>query len=68
MKKSDYIAPSGTNIDAVKRQNARSGLSYNEVKQQLAETTGGHDTARYSDTDIQAVQQQNNRSEQGKTT
>ena len=30
----------GTNIDEVKRKNAASGMSYNEVKEMLAETGG----------------------------
>ncbi|WLR50787.1 gamma-type small acid-soluble spore protein [Bacillus tianshenii] len=51
----DRIASSGTNIDAVKRQNERSGMSYNEVKELLAKTTGGHGTEIYSDTNIEAV-------------
>ncbi|WP_164908429.1 hypothetical protein [Halobacillus litoralis] len=32
----DTIASSGTNIDEVKRRNAQSGLSYNQVKEHLA--------------------------------
>lgn len=39
----------GTNIDEVKRKNAASGMSYNEVKEILAET-GGYGTAMFSDT------------------
>ena len=39
----------GTNIDEVKRKNAASGMSYNEVKEMLAET-GGYGTAMFSDT------------------
>lgn len=46
---------SGTNIDDVKRQNDHSGMSYNEVKEFLAKTTGGHGTGVYSDTDIEEV-------------
>ena len=34
----------GTNIEEVKRLNAQSGLSYNEVKELLARTTGGRGT------------------------
>ncbi|WP_018664823.1 hypothetical protein [Heyndrickxia acidiproducens] len=45
----------GTNIDEVKKKNAQSGMSYNEVKAFLAETTGGRGTAAFSDTDIEAV-------------
>ncbi|WP_147535214.1 gamma-type small acid-soluble spore protein [Bacillus marasmi] len=36
----------GTNIDEVKRLNAESGLSYNEVKELLARTTGGTGMAK----------------------
>ncbi|WP_226584596.1 hypothetical protein [Halobacillus litoralis] len=38
----DHIASSGTNVDAVKRQNKQSGLTYNEVKNLLAESTREH--------------------------
>lgn len=44
----------GTDIDEVKRLNAESGLSYNEVKELLAKT-GGKGTAMYSDTDKEEV-------------
>ncbi|MGJ7922251.1 gamma-type small acid-soluble spore protein [Neobacillus sp. LXY-4] len=43
----------GTNIDEVKKLNAQSGLSYNEVKELLARTTGGQGTAMYSNTDVE---------------
>jgi hypothetical protein len=49
----------GTNIDAVKRQNERSGMSYNEVKELLAKTTGGHGTGIYSDTNVEEVKRKN---------
>ena len=52
----------GTNIDAVKRQNERSGMSYNEVKELLAKTTGGHGTGIYSDTNIEEVKRKNQQS------
>ncbi len=51
----DMFTVAGTNIDAVKRQNERSGMSYNEVKELLAKTTGGHGTSIYSDTNIEEV-------------
>ncbi|WP_048824787.1 hypothetical protein [Bacillus sp. B-jedd] len=44
----------GTDIDEVKKLNADSGLSYNEVKELLAKT-GGKGTAMYSDTDVEEV-------------
>ena len=48
---------SGTDIGEVKRKNAASGLSYNEVKALLAKT-GGHGTSIYSDTNIEQVKKQ----------
>lgn len=38
----------GTDISEVKRENAASGLTYNEVKELLARS-GGQGTAMYSD-------------------
>ncbi|MGN4127474.1 gamma-type small acid-soluble spore protein [Lysinibacillus sphaericus] len=49
---------SGTNINEVKKKNAASGLSYNEVKELLAKN-GGQGTAIYSDTNIQEVKMEN---------
>jgi hypothetical protein len=57
----DQFTASGTNINDVKRKNAEAGLSYNEVKELLAKT-GGHGTAKYSDTDSEEVKAQNNQS------
>lgn len=51
--KEKYTA-AGTDIEEVKRKNADSGLSYNEVKALLAQT-GGHGTAAYSNTDVEEV-------------
>lgn len=48
----------GTDIEQVKKRNAQSGLSYNEVKELLAKT-GGKGTAIYSDTDAQEVKEAN---------
>lgn len=48
---------SGTDIGEVKRKNAVSGLSYNEVKEMLAKT-GGHGTSVYSDTNTEQVKNQ----------
>lgn len=45
----------GTDIESVKWKNANSGMSYNEVKEYLAQTTGGKGTAQYSNTDIEQV-------------
>jgi len=58
----DTFTAAGTNIDAVKRQNERSGMSYNEVKELLAKTTGGHGTGIYSDTNIEEVRKKNQQS------
>ena len=44
----------GTDIDEVKRLNAQSGLSYNEVKELLVQT-GGKGTTKFSDTDAEEV-------------
>lgn len=62
--KGDKFTETGTNIDAVKRQNERSGMSYNEVKELLAKTTGGHGTGIYSDTNIEDVKKENQQSEE----
>ncbi|MGE6516095.1 gamma-type small acid-soluble spore protein [Lysinibacillus sphaericus] len=50
---------SGTNINEVKRKNAASGLSYNEVKELLAKN-GGQGTAIYSDTNMENQSFKNN--------
>lgn len=52
----------GTNIEKVKELNQRSGLSYNEAKEWIAKTTGGHGTNIYSDTDVEAVKENNRQS------
>jgi len=59
----DSFTVAGTNIDAVKRQNERSGMSYNEVKELLARTTGGHGTSIYSDTNVEEVKRKNQQSQ-----
>jgi len=53
----------GTDIEAVKEQARKSGLSYNEAKEWIAKTTGGRDTSIYSDTDPEAVKRENMQSE-----
>jgi hypothetical protein len=50
----EYTA-AGTDIESVKEKNANSGMSYNEVKAYIARTTGGHGTAKYSNTDVEQV-------------
>ncbi|WP_156288921.1 gamma-type small acid-soluble spore protein [Oceanobacillus salinisoli] len=50
----------GTDIEEVKRKNAESGLSYNEVKALIANTTGGRGTSVYSDTNPQEVRKKIN--------
>lgn len=49
----------GTDIELVKEQNRKSGLSYNETKEWLARTTGGRGTHIYSDTNIGEIKRQN---------
>ncbi len=61
MKENDYLqatfSESGTNVDEVKRNNANSGMTYNEVKKVLANTIGNLDEGSYSQTDIANVKQ-----------
>ncbi len=52
----------GTDIDAVKEQSWRSGLSYNEAKEWIAKTSGGRGTNIYSDTNAEEVKQKNQQS------
>jgi len=49
---------SGTNIEDVKRKNANSGLSYNEVKELIAKNRG-LGTGIYSDTNLDDVTRNN---------
>ena len=51
------VTVAGTDIEEVKRRNAESGLSYNEVKALLAQT-GGHGTRKFSDTNPEEVKKQ----------
>ncbi len=64
MKQNNYSTQTvaGTNIEEVKRLNAQSGLSYNEVKELLARTTGGRGTRIYSNTKIEEVRSMNQQS------
>ncbi|WP_174614411.1 hypothetical protein [Virgibacillus ihumii] len=43
-------------------QSRRSGMSYNEAKEFIARTTGGHGTEIYSDTDVEQVKRKNRES------
>lgn len=54
----ENFTSAGTDINEVKRKNAASGLSYNEVKEMLARS-GGQDTAIYSDTNSKEVKKEN---------
>lgn len=56
-----YIV-AGTNIEEVKELIAQSGLSYNEVKELLARTTGGRGTTRYSNTISEEVRRMDQQS------
>lgn len=58
MKISKKFTETGTDIEEVKRQNANSGLSYNEVKVIVARS-GGKGTAQYSDTDSAEIRKAN---------
>ena len=53
----------GTDIELMKEQARKSGLSYNEAIEYIARTTGGRDTHIYSNTDVEAVKRQNKQSE-----
>ncbi|MDO6450448.1 gamma-type small acid-soluble spore protein [Oceanobacillus profundus] len=59
MENSKKYTAAGTNIAAVKQSNEQSGMSYNEAKEYIARTTGGHGTAIYSDTNIEEVRKKN---------
>jgi hypothetical protein len=54
----------GTDIENVKEKNANSGMSYNEVKAYMAKTTGGHGTAKYSNTDAEQMRRDINQGNQ----
>lgn len=58
----DKFTVAGTNIKEVKEQSGRSGLSYNEAKEWIARTSGGHGTNIYSDTDVEEVKRKNQQS------
>ncbi|RDW15902.1 gamma-type small acid-soluble spore protein [Oceanobacillus chungangensis] len=58
----ENLTVAGTNINAVKKNNKQSGMSYNEVKEWIAKTTGGHGTGIYSDTNIEEVKRNNQQS------
>ncbi|RKQ32665.1 gamma-type small acid-soluble spore protein [Oceanobacillus halophilus] len=58
----DGFTVAGTDIEEVKRRNAESGLSYNEVKALLAKTAGTVNTSKFSDTNAGKVR---NRNQQG---
>lgn len=50
---------SGTNIEEVKKNNAHSGLTYNEIEQLIAEKTGRQDTEIASEQDISNLRKKN---------
>lgn len=56
----------GTDIEAVKEQARKSGLSYNEAIEFIAKTTGGRGTNVYSNTNVEAVKRENEQSENTK--
>ncbi|GAB3055564.1 gamma-type small acid-soluble spore protein [Virgibacillus ainsalahensis] len=53
------LTVAGTDIEAIKKQNEQSGMSYNEAKAWLARTTGGHGTGSYSDTNSEDIRKKN---------
>ncbi|MCF3942852.1 gamma-type small acid-soluble spore protein [Oceanobacillus alkalisoli] len=59
MEKNEMYTASGTNIEAVKQANENSGMSYNEAKEYIARTTGGHGTQIYSDTNAEQIRKKN---------
>lgn len=61
-QRNDRYTVAGTDIDAVKEQSRRSGLSYNEAKEWIAKTSGGRGTNIYSDTNAEEVKQKNQQS------
>lgn len=59
MDKRKRLTVAGTDIEAVKHSNEHSGMSYNEAKEFIAKTTGGHGTEMYSDTEAEQVRKKN---------
>lgn len=59
MEKGKKYTAADTNIEAVKQSNEQSGMSYNEAKEYIAETTGGQGTAIYSDTNGDQIRKRN---------
>ena len=53
-KANGHYTIAGTDIEEVKRQNAQSGLSYNEVLELLAKT-GGYNTKQFTNTNFDEV-------------
>lgn len=52
----------GTDIEAIKEQSRRSGMSYNETKEWITKTTGGRGTNVFSNTDAETVKRKNQES------
>ncbi len=55
-----------TSREEMLEQSRRSGLTYNEAKEYIARTTGGHGTNIYSDTDVEEVKRKNRQSQNNK--
>lgn len=51
----DHQTPWNTDVFHIKNKNAHSGMTYNEVKEYIAKTTGGKHTKKYSTTDVEKV-------------
>ncbi|ALX50211.1 hypothetical protein [Lentibacillus amyloliquefaciens] len=56
-----------TDAESIKEQSRQSGMSYNEAKEYIARTTGGHGTNVYSNTNTEAVKRKNQESEDNKS-
>lgn len=63
MEKNKKYTAAGTDVEAVKKANEHSGMSYNEAKEFIARTTGGHGTKIYSDTDPAQIREKNQQGE-----
>ncbi|WP_067727010.1 hypothetical protein [Oceanobacillus damuensis] len=63
-KNGGNFSAAGTEIDEVKKRNENSGMSYNEAKEFLAKTTGGHGTSIYSDTNVEDVRRKNEQNQE----
>ncbi|AIF43124.1 MULTISPECIES: hypothetical protein [Virgibacillus] len=59
---------SNLNEDPLMKQAQQSGLTYNQAKEFIAKTTGGHGTNIYSNTNVEEVKRKNQESMDNRTT